>query len=115
MSQMPWLLREDDVLAAIETRRPGWQKNLTGAVIVGRPALVQTLTPSASAVLDTAWCVPTGVPPDRDGYKVKRISALSARRLSVPRFGAGILVVAPGGSFERWKLCVGDLLEVRGG
>jgi hypothetical protein len=111
---MPWLLREDDVLAAVEDRRPGWQKALSGAVIVARPGLVQTLTRSATADLDTAWCAPAAIPPDRSGYQVKRMSALRARRLTVPRLGSGILLVAPAGSFERWKLCVGDLLEVRG-
>jgi hypothetical protein len=112
---MPWLLRDGDVLAAVEERRPGWQKALAGAVIVGRPGLVQTITRSASAELDTAWCVPAGISPDRGGYEVKRISTLGARRCSLPRLRPGVLVVAQGGSFERWKLNVGDLLEVRGG
>ena len=111
---MPWLLREDDVLAAVEQRRPGWQKALAGAVIVARPGIVQTLTRSATADLDTAWCAPAAIPPDRSAYRVKRMSVLAARRLSLPRVGSGILVVAPAGSFERWKLSVGDLLEVRG-
>lgn len=111
---MPWLLREDDVLAAVEDRRRGWQTTMAGAVLVGRPGLVQTFTRSATADLDTAWCVPTRIAPDRSGFQVKRISALPARRLSVPRLGSGVLVVAPGGSFERWRLSIGDLLEVRG-
>ena len=111
---MSWLLREDDVLAALEDRRRGWQTSVSGAVIVGRPGVVQTLTPSAAADLDLAWCVPTEVAAGRDGYLVKRISALPAHRFSFPRFRAGILVAAPGGSFERWNLCVGDCLEVRG-
>lgn len=111
---MPWLLRDEDVLAAVEERRPGWQSGLTGAVLVRRPGLVQTLTGPAPADLDTAWCVPADIPPDRNGYRVRRIAPLAARRLSVPRLGSGVLVVAPAGSFERWKLSVGDVLEVRG-
>lgn len=111
---MSWLLREGDVLAAVEERRRGWQAALAGAVIVGRPGWVQTLTPSAAKDLDTAWCVPAEISPDRSGYVVKRISVVSARRCTIPRFGSGVLVVAPGGSFERWKLCVGDRLEVSG-
>ena len=111
---MPWLLREDDVLAAVEERRPGWQQALAGAVILAPPGFVQTLTRSARADLDTAWCAPAAIPPDRSGYQVKRMSALPAGRVSLPRIKSGILVVAPAGSFERWKLSVGDLLEVRG-
>ncbi|HVA74264.1 MAG TPA: hypothetical protein VNF71_06830 [Acidimicrobiales bacterium] len=111
---MSWLLREDDVLAAVEERRPGWQTSIAGVVIIGRPGLVQTVTRSAAADLDTAWCVSTEIAADRGGFLVKRVSTLPARRCSLPRFGAGVLVVAPVGSFERWKLCVGDCLEVRG-
>lgn len=111
---MPWLLREDEVLAALEERRPGWQTTITGAVIVGRPGLIQTMSRTAAAHLDTAWCVPTRIEPDRSGFVVKRISSLGVRRCSVPRLRVGVLVVAPDGSFERWKLCVGDRLEVRG-
>lgn len=112
---MPWLLREDEVLAAIEERCPGWQTHLAGAVIVRRPGVVQTLTRSATAQLDTAWCVPADIAGERSGYQVKRISTLATHRCSFPRIGSGVRIVAPGGSFERWKLCVGDLLEVRGG
>lgn len=111
---MSWLLREDEVLAALEERRPGWQTSITGAVIVGRPGVIQTVSRSAAAGLDTAWCVPTQIAPDRSGLLVKRVSTLGARRCSLPRFRVGVLVVAPEGSFERWKLCVGDRLEVRG-
>jgi hypothetical protein len=111
---MSWLLREDDVLAALEDRRPGWQTALTGAVLVRRPGLVHTLTRSTAAELDLAWCVPIEIDTDRCGLRVKRISTLPARRLSIPRLTPGTLVVAPRGSFERWKLCVGDCLEVRG-
>lgn len=108
------MLREGDVLAAVEERRPGWQTAIAGAVILGRPGWVQTVTRSAATELDTAWCVPTETSSGRPGYVVKRISTLRARRCTVPRFRVGVLVVAPGGSFERWKLCVGDCLEVRG-
>lgn len=108
------MLREEDVLAAVEERRPGWQTTVAGAVIIGWPGLVHTLTRSAAADLDTAWCVPTELGPGRRGFLVKRISMLPSRRCRLPRLRAGVLIVAPGGSFERWKLCVGDRVEVRG-
>ena len=108
---MSWLLREEDVLAALEQRRRGWQSSLQGAVIVRRPAVVQTVVPAVG--LDVAWCVPAPAGGDRVGYLVKHISTMPSRRCTVPRLTAGVLVVAPAGSFERWQLSVGDCLEVR--
>jgi hypothetical protein len=111
---MPWLLREEDVLAAVEDRRKGWQTSISGAVVIGRPAFIQTLTPSAAANLDLAWCLPATLADGHRGYLVKRVSCLSPHRLALPRVRAGAVVVAPGGTFERWRLQVGDRLEVRG-
>ena len=111
---MSWLLREEDVLAAIEQRRKGWQTSIAGAVVITRPALVQTFTPAAAAELDVAWCTPTGLGDGRRGLVVKRISVLPAHRVTIPRLRSGALVVAPGGTFERWRLQVGDRLEVAG-
>lgn len=111
---MPWLLREGDVLAAVEDRRKGWQTSISGAVVVTRPAFVQTLTRSAAADLDVAWCTPATVGEGRDGYVVKRLSVQPARRLSMPHFRQGALVIATAGTFERWRLQTGDRLEVRG-
>ena len=108
---MSWLLREEDVLAALEQRRRGWQSSLQGAVILRRPALLQTLAPAVD--LDAAWCVPAPDECERVGYVVKRITTVPGRRCTMPRFTAGVLVVAPAGSFERWQLSVGDCLEVR--
>jgi hypothetical protein len=109
-----WLLREDDVLAAVEDRRKGWQTSISGAVVISSPAFIHTLTPSVAAELDLAWCVPATLDDGRPGYQVKRLSVLSARRIAFPHVRAGALVVAPGGTFERWRLQVGDRLEVRG-
>lgn len=108
---MSWLLREEDVLAALEQRRRGWKSSLQGAVIVRRPALVQTVAPAVH--LDVAWCVPAPPKGEGSGYVVKHISNVPSRRCTVPRLTAGVLVVAPAGSFERWQLSVGDCLEVR--
>ena len=101
-------------MAALEERRSGWQTSMTGAVIVRPPALVQTVTASAAGQLDTAWCVPAALDSGSVGYRVKHITTVGARRVTLPRIGSGVLVVARGGSFERWKLTIGDHLEVRG-
>jgi hypothetical protein len=109
---MSWLLRDDDVLAAVEERRPGWQAPVQGVVILRGPALVQTLTPSHARALDVAWCAPAERAGDGRTWRVRRIAHVRPYRVSVPHLRGGGLVVAPGGTFERWQLKVGDRLEV---
>ena len=110
---MSWLLRNGDVLAAVEDRRRGWQASLQGALVWRGPAVVQTLTASRAGALDVAWCAAA----ELDGgtaLRVRRITVVGRRRMSPPHLGGGGLVVAPAGTFERWHLQVGDCLEVRG-
>ena len=111
---MSWLLRDGDVLAAVEDRRRGWQASLQGAVVLRGPALVQTLTPGPARGLDVAWCAAVDLEGGRRVLRVRRISVIGPRRVSPPHLGGGGLVVAPAGTFERWRLHVGDCLEVRG-
>jgi hypothetical protein len=111
---MPWLLREGDVLAAVEEQRRGWQRSLHGAVVLRGLVVVHTLTGPAARDLDVALCTPAVLDGGVEGLKVRRIKALPRRRLLPPHIGPGALVVAPAGSFERWHLQVGDHLEVRG-
>ena len=108
---MSWLIRDGDVLAALEARRPGWPAALKGAVVLRGPALVQTLTTPVS--LDLAWCV---ADEDRDGQEclvVRRIGCLPPHRMARPHLGPRPMVVAGQGAFERWHLRVGDRLEIR--
>jgi hypothetical protein len=109
---MSWLLRDGDVLAVIEDPRKGWQRTLQGAVLLSSPAMVHTFVDAVA--LDVAWCGPATVGHGEPGFRVRRIAALPPRRLARPHLGAGALLVAPGGTFERWRLQVGDSLEVRG-
>jgi uncharacterized protein len=108
---MPWLVRGDEVLAAADvavTRRQRRQG------LIGRPRLegVLVLRPCRqvhtfrmSFPVDVAFC-------DRDGF-VLHVVTLAPRRVSrlVPR--AYFAIEANAGSFERWKLEPGDLVEVR--
>jgi hypothetical protein len=110
---MAWLLREDEVLAALEDRRPGWQASLESAIVLRGPVLVQTLTPSGARPLDVAWCAPV-VEAGRSVLRVRRIKLVGRHRILPPRLGSGDLIVAPAGTFERWRLQVGDYLEVHG-
>jgi hypothetical protein len=111
---MSWLLRDSEVLAAVEDRRPGWQASLQGVMVLHGPTLVQTLTPGDARALDVAWWVPAVLEGDRVALRVQRIKVVGRRRVLSPRLGAGGLVVATAGTFERWRLHVGDCLEVRG-
>lgn len=108
---MSWLIRDGDVLAALEVRRPGWAGALRGAVVLRGPALVQTLTTPVS--LDLAWCVTDQGADGQEWLVVRRISCLEPRRLARPNFGPRPIVVAGRGAFERWHLRIGDRLEIR--
>ena len=110
---MAWLVRDGDVLAAVdvvESRRPGRGlgslKDLEGALLLRRrPLVVQTLT--AGVAVDVAFC-------DRE-MAVLCTVFLSRRGLARPRPTAACAVVAKAGAFERWGLAIGDRLEVKGG
>lgn len=105
---MAWLLRETEVLAALETDRSAFSADLRGALLLRRRQVVHTLYPALD--LDVAWC------DERPGatLEVLRVAALKRRRLARPR-RAPAVVLAPAGAFERWNLKVGDRLEVKGG
>jgi hypothetical protein len=109
---MSWLLRDGEVLGTVEERRPGWRASVEGAVVLRGPALVQTLTPSHARALDVAWCAPAERVGGGPALRVRRIALVRPYRVSVPYLGGGGVVVAPAGTFERWRLKIGDRLEV---
>ena len=108
---MSWLLRDGDVLAAIDGRRPRWPAQLHGAVVLRGPALVQTVT--SAVALDMAWCGDVEAEGGARCLEVRRITTLEARRVARPHLMGGAVVVAGRGAFERWRLQVGDRLEIR--
>ncbi|HET6874960.1 MAG TPA: hypothetical protein VFH70_09290 [Acidimicrobiales bacterium] len=108
---MSWLIREGDVLAAVEPRRPGWTRELAGAVVLPGPALVHTL--GSPTGLDVAWCRRVRTDGGEPCLEVRKVACLAGRRLALPRLGAGAIIAAAPGAFERWHLQVGDRLEVR--
>jgi uncharacterized protein len=109
---MAWLVRGDDVLAAAEvavTRRQR-RKGLLGrevpeGVLVLRPCR-QVHSLGMRFPLDVAFC-------DRDGF-VLHTTTLVPWRLSRPVPRAYFAIEASAGAFDRWKLAVGDIIEVRG-
>ena len=109
---MAWLVRGDDVLAAAEvavTRRQR-RKGLLGrdtadGVLVLRPCR-QVHSLGMRFPLDVAFC-------DRDGFVLHTVT-LHPWRLSRPVPRAYFAIEAGAGAFDRWKLAVGDIVEVRG-
>jgi len=114
---MSWLVRDGDVLAAVDeaTSVPDRLRGLwhrpppVGALLLRPPLVLHTV--GLPYTVDVAFC---------DGGEGGRMAVtetvrLPPYRVARPRLHAKMLVVAAGGSFERWRLAVGDELEVSGG
>jgi uncharacterized membrane protein (UPF0127 family) len=107
-----WLVRDGDVLATAEmasgaaARRKGLlgRHHIEGAFVLRPCRQVHTL--GMRIPLDVAFC-------DARGW-VLRTCELSPWRVSRPVWRAAFVVEAESGAFERWDLCRGDRLEVRG-
>ena len=112
MGGVPWLVRGDDVLAAAEvavTRRLRargliGREDLEGVLIL-RPCR-QVHTFGMRFPIDVAFC-------DRSGV-VLHLCTLSPRRVSRPVWRSSFVIEARAGSFERWKLQAGDVVEIKG-
>jgi uncharacterized membrane protein (UPF0127 family) len=109
---MSWIVRGDDVLAAAEvavTRRMRakgliGREDLEGAIIL-RPCR-QVHTFGMRFPIDVAFC-------DRYGFVLHK-HTLAPRRVSRPVWRSYFAIEARAGSFERWKLEPGDVVEIRG-
>jgi uncharacterized membrane protein (UPF0127 family) len=109
---MGWLLREGDVLAAVEvadrfgTRLKGLlgRDGLDGALLVTPAKSVHTL--GMRFAIDVAFC-------DRN-LTVIETACMRPNRLGLPRMKAHSVIEAEAGAFERWHLRPGDHLEVKG-
>ena len=108
---MAWLVRGEEVLAAAEiaeTRRQR-RRGLLGreefeGVLILRPCR-QVHSLGMRFPVDVAFC-------DRDGF-VLRTATLAPWRICRPVLRAYFAIEASAGAFDRWKLAVGDIVEVR--
>jgi hypothetical protein len=114
---VPWLTRDDQVLASVEVRRrPG--RDLDTVVVLRRPALVHAIRSGGG--LDVAWCRKVADEPAdptdraRELVEVTRTTTLSATRPIAPGMWMAVVIVAAAGSFERWRLRSGDRLMITG-
>jgi hypothetical protein len=109
---MSWIVRGDDVLAAAEvavTRRLRakgliGREDFEGALILRPCRQVHTL--GMRFPIDVAFC-------DRYGFVLHKCT-LAPRRVSRLVWRSYFAIEARAGSFERWKLEAGDVVEIRG-
>ena len=109
---MAWLLREGEVLASLEVavtrraRRRGLlgRDRVDGALLLRPARSVHTV--GMRFPIDVAYC-------DRD-LVVLRTVRMGRHRVGMPRIRAACVIEAPAGAFDRWRLVVGDQLEVKG-
>jgi len=109
---MTWLLRNGDVLAAADVATSLSQRtkgllgrtSYEGAMVLPRTRSVHTI--GMRFAIDVAVC-------DK-GMVVVAVTRLKPWRMSLPRRGGRVVIEAQAGAFERWRLEVGDALELRG-
>lgn len=109
---MAWLLREGEVLAALEIAesRKSRRKGLLGREGIDGALLLPSARMGVHSIgmrfaLDVAFC-------DTD-MTVRRILRLKPLRMTRPSPRAPRVLEAEAGAFDRWKLQVGDQLEIK--
>jgi uncharacterized membrane protein (UPF0127 family) len=108
---VPWLLRDDEVLATLEVAddRRSRRKGLLGrdgydGVLLLRPARsVHTL--GMRFAIDVAFC--------DDDLRVLRVTTMPRHRIGRPCVKAACCLEAEAGTFAHWELRPGDQLEIR--
>ncbi|HEX2040810.1 MAG TPA: DUF192 domain-containing protein [Acidimicrobiales bacterium] len=109
---MSWLLREGEVLAALEiadtraARRRGLlgRDAFEGALLLQPARAVHTI--GMRFPLDVAYC--------DEALTVLETVCMKQRRVGLPRRRARCVIEAEAGAFERWGLRPGDHLEIKG-
>ncbi len=108
---MPWLICGDRVVASLEIararsdRRRGLlgRDDITGALLIERCRSVHTV--GMNFEIDVAYL--------DAGRRVVHIVTMRPGRIGRPRLGARSVIEARAGAFERWRIRVGDSLDVR--
>jgi uncharacterized membrane protein (UPF0127 family) len=100
------VLAAAEVAVTRKVRRRGLigRDHLDG-VLVLRPCR-QVHTFGLQFPIDVAFCDGAGI--------VLRLSTLAPRRVSRPVWRSSFVIEARAGSFERWKLQAGDVVEIKG-
>ena len=107
-----WLLRDGEVLAAVDEaatfrdRLRGLlgQDGVDGALLIRPARSIHTI--GMRFAIDVAFC--------NDDLVVVDMCTVRPNRLCRPRFRASAVIEAEAGAFERWRLALGDQLELKG-
>jgi uncharacterized membrane protein (UPF0127 family) len=108
---MPWLLRDDEVLASLDVARSRPERTrgllgrdgIPGALWIEPCRSVHTV--GMRFPIDVAFCDGNGV--------VVRLRTMRRHRVALPVLKARAVVEAEAGTFAHWNLQVGDHLEVK--
>jgi uncharacterized membrane protein (UPF0127 family) len=109
--EIGWLLRDGEVLAALEvaeTRQERMQgllgrEGIDGAILLRPARSVHSV--GMAFTIDVAFCTKDLV--------VVRTICLRPGRMTRPSLRGGCVIEAESGAFDRWKLRPGDHLEIR--
>ena len=107
-----WLLRDGEVLAAVEVAETFGARlrgllgrdGIEGAVLLRPAKSVHTI--GMRFPLDVAFC--------RRDLTVLEVTTMARHRIGLPRLRAHCVIEAEMGAFERWRLQPGDQLELKG-
>jgi uncharacterized protein len=108
---MSWLVANGRVLASAEVaesrraRSKGLlgRNSVEGALVLPRCRWVHTV--GMRFAIDVAHLDEHGV--------VMRTTTMRRHRIGMPVWRAEMVIEASAGAFERWRMCVGDVVEVR--
>ena len=111
MTTSGWLLREGEVLAALEVAEEFRERSrgllgrdgIDGAILLRPARSVHTF--GMKLAIDVAFC--------DSGLTVVRTLCLPPGRVTRPSLRRGCVLEAESGAFERWRLRPGDTLEIR--
>ena len=111
MNTPGWLLRDGEVLAALEVAEEFRDRSrgllgrdgIEGALLLRPARSVHTM--GMTFAIDVAFC-------DRD-LTVLRTLCMRPGRVTRPTLRRGCVIEAESGAFDRWRLRPGDKLEVR--
>jgi hypothetical protein len=106
-----WLLREGEVLAALEVTESREERmvgllnrdGIDGAILIRPARSVHSV--GMRFPIDVAFCTKDLV--------VLRTIGLKPGRMTRPCLRGGCVIEAESGAFDRWKLQVGDRLEIQ--
>ena len=109
---MTWLVRDDNVLAVAEVatshrhrlRGLMGRDDVEGALVLHPCRHVHTF--GMRFPIDVAFCDAAGV--------VLHVCTLPPRRMSRPVLRSAYAIEARAGSFDRWNLHPGDVIEIKG-